>query len=89
VARELVSAGTNIFLPYDYYRLIAVCSLPREQKHELRGQAELDHPNRSLLRDLIRSAVDAIASGLFQPLASLRCARFQRRLLNRNDYLAQ
>jgi len=64
-ARKLADTWEEIFsvntkdLPYDHYRLMAVCGLPRDRKDELRSWAEKAQPTQAELRQTIRHEVDA------------------------------
>jgi hypothetical protein len=55
---DIFNAGTKD-LPYDHYRQMAVCSLPRDNKDRLRAWAESERPKREVLRQRIRDEVDA------------------------------
>lgn len=62
---EVVAVNSN-FLPYDSYSQMAVCGLPRDQKDELRAWAEEIKPKQQVLRQEIRTRVDAL-KGIFKP----------------------
>jgi hypothetical protein len=62
-------------LPYDHYRRIAVCSLPREQKDAIRADAEHDQPNQEEMRKMIRIAVDT-HNGIYKPDFPLKVSNF-------------
>jgi len=60
-----IIAGNNI-LPYEAYRHMANCNLPRTEKEEVRAWAEETRPLRTELRRAIRARVDA-AQGVYRP----------------------
>jgi hypothetical protein len=62
-------------LPYDHYRRIAVCSLPREDKDQLRAEAETHQPTQEALRAAIRAAVDS-HNGIHRPDFELKTSNF-------------
>jgi hypothetical protein len=53
-------------LPLDHYERLAICSLPREQKEELRTWAETEQPRQVDLRQRIRKEVDE-GKGVYRP----------------------
>jgi hypothetical protein len=71
---ELFGVDTK-FLPYDSYRLIAVCSLPAEQKKKLRERFEHEPPLQAFLRKTIRQQVDA-HRGIYWPDFELKSGNF-------------
>lgn len=83
---EVVSFETNI-LPYQHYRQMAVCGLPRDQKNELRAWAEEHRPKQTELRQEIRHRVDAL-DGVYKPDFELKTSNhwiFQVEGLKRSD----
>jgi hypothetical protein len=71
----LFRAGTKKWLPYDSYRQIAVCALPREEKEQIKTDAEREQPTRAELRQIIRTAVDA-HRGIYWPDFEFKVGNF-------------
>lgn len=80
-ARTLADTWPKIFsfktkdCDYEHYRQIAVCSLPRAQKDQLREWLETFQPTQEVLRQRIREAVDAY-NGIHKPDFELKVSNF-------------
>ena len=70
----MFGAGTKD-LSYEAYRLIAVCSLPKEQKEELLAEAESTQPTKRALRQMVRTAVEE-HNEIYKPDFELKVSNF-------------